>query len=98
MRLTINLDDDLHAMARAHAIASNISISKAVSDLLRRRSAPNNPAPAPEGLISIHPISGFPVVAGDNGPLTQEDVHRAEAEDDFRHWSAAAASNATGRP
>lgn len=33
MRLTINLDEDLYAMARAHAIASKTSISKAIADL-----------------------------------------------------------------
>lgn len=41
MRLTINLDDDLYAMARSHAFATKTSISKAVGDLLRRKTSGN---------------------------------------------------------
>lgn len=85
MRLTINLDDDLYAMARSHAIATKTSISKAVGDLLRRRTAAN-----------IHPVSGFPVSASNspeidpvtllpiihmNKRITAEDVRRADDED-----------------
>jgi hypothetical protein len=35
MRLTINLDEDLYALAKAHAVAERISMSKAVNALLR---------------------------------------------------------------
>lgn len=85
MRLTINLDDDLYAMARSHAIATKTSISKAVGDLLRRRTAG-----------SIHPVSGFPVSVSSppeidpvtllpiirmNKRITAEDVRRADDED-----------------
>ncbi len=85
MRLTINLDDDLYAMARSHAIATKTSISKAVGDLLRRRTAGN-----------IHPVSGFPVSASNyaeidpvtllpiihmNKRITADDVRRADDED-----------------
>lgn len=48
MRLTINLDDELYAMARSHAIATKTSISKAVGDLLRRRHLPQQMASADE--------------------------------------------------
>lgn len=42
VRLTINLDEDLHRMAKALAIAENCSISAAVNQLLRRiNTAPN---------------------------------------------------------
>lgn len=85
MRLTINLDDDLYAMARSHAIATKTSISKAVGDLLRRKMATN-----------IHPVSGFPVSVSNhpeidpvtllpiirmNKRITAEDVRRADDED-----------------
>jgi len=85
MRLTINLDDDLYAMARSHSIATKTSISKAVGDLLRRKTTPN-----------VHPVSGFPVSTS-NSPdidpvtllpiihttkrITAEDVRRADDED-----------------
>lgn len=38
-RLTISLDDDLYAMARAHAVVTGTSISKAIGDLLRQRNS-----------------------------------------------------------
>ena len=75
MRLTINLDDDLYAMARSHAIAKKTSISKAVGDLLRRNTSPpttNNRTPP-----NVHPLSGFPVSLSDSGRITDEDVQRS---------------------
>ncbi len=79
MRLTINLDDDLYAMARSHAIATKTSISKAVGDLLRRRtlaaSALSSSSPG------IHPLSGFPVSQSEGRPITGEDTRRAMDED-----------------
>lgn len=82
MRLTINLDDDLYAMARSHAIATKTSISKAVGDLLRRNSRPTpppfplNPPPA-----NIHPVSGFPVSVSGSRTLTEEDIRRSMVDD-----------------
>lgn len=84
VRLTINLDDDIYAMARSHAIATKTSISKAVGDLLRRRTAGN-----------IHPVSGFPVsdpnfhidpetllpVVKGSGTLTEAQIRRAMDDD-----------------
>jgi hypothetical protein len=82
MRLTINLDDDLYAMARSHAIATKTSISKAVGDLLRRRilaaSAPSSSSPG------IHPLSGFPVSQSEGRPITNGDTRRVVDEDLFR--------------
>ncbi|TLD68733.1 hypothetical protein FEM03_21370 [Phragmitibacter flavus] len=83
MRLTINLDDDLYAMARAHAVTSKLSISKAISDLLRHTRQPAiQSIPHSQG---IHPISGFPVSKGDGRPLTEEDIRRSIEDEDVRH-------------
>lgn len=82
MRLTINLDDDLYAMARSHAIATKTSISKAVGDLLRRNSTqtppsfPLNPPPP-----NVHPVSGFPISVSGSRQLTEEDIRRAMVDD-----------------
>lgn len=87
-RLTITLDDDLYAMARAHAVATKTSISKAIGDLLRRR-LPSGPQQAPpcdsQTSPHVHPLSGFPIVEGNGRPLTSEDVRRAEDDEDIRH-------------
>jgi hypothetical protein len=98
VRLTINLDEDLYAMARAHAIASKTSISKAISDLLRRRTASNRPPLIPGGndFVSLHPLSGFPVIVGDRAPVTDRDIRQAEEEDDLRIGPAAPESKGTG--
>jgi negative regulator of replication initiation len=37
MRLTVNLDDDLYSMVYAHSIASRLSISCSINELLRRK-------------------------------------------------------------
>jgi hypothetical protein len=79
MRLTINLDDDLYAMARSHAIATKTSISKAVGDLLRRRALPTPASPHSEP--GIHPLSGFPVSQSDGRPITDTDIRRAMDDD-----------------
>jgi len=83
MRLTINLDDDLYAMARSHAIATKTSISKAVGDLLRRGS---NAAPAArsDNRSGVHPLSGFPICESNGRTITCEDVRRMEEDEDIR--------------
>ncbi|MCX6866567.1 MAG: hypothetical protein NTV46_10200 [Verrucomicrobia bacterium] len=87
MRLTINLDDDLYAMARSHAIATKISISKAVGNLLRRRigtAAPSSEDSATD--FSIHPVTLLPVVRGAGTVICDADVQRALADEDLRHF------------
>jgi molybdopterin biosynthesis enzyme len=69
MRLTINLDDDLYAMARSHAIATKTSISKAVGDLLRRRT------------LAATPLPRFPVSQSEGRSITSEDTRRAMDDD-----------------
>jgi negative regulator of replication initiation len=84
MRLTINLDDDLYAMARSHAIASKTSISKAVGDLLRRKTSagvhPKSGFPVAESNFHVDPITLLPVAKG-SGPLTNEQVQRMMDDD-----------------
>jgi len=82
MRLTINLDDDLYAMARSHAIATKTSISKAVGDLLRRNSTqPSRTFPLFPESSNIHPESGFPVSVSGSRQITEEDIRRAMVDD-----------------
>jgi hypothetical protein len=85
MRLTINLDDDLYAMARSHAIATKTSISKAVGDLLRRRTLTNiHPASAGgdghSNYPEIDPVTLLPIIRM-NKKITSEDVRRADDGD-----------------
>ncbi len=50
MRLTINLDDDLYALARSLARDNDCTIGSAVNQLLRRRiEAQSAPASADDG-------------------------------------------------
>ena len=84
MRLTINLDDDLYAMARSHAIATKTSLSKAVGDLLRRRQAV---PPAPKSAAAdtyLDPILGIQVSRAAR-PITMEEIHRAMDDEDVRN-------------
>lgn len=84
MRLTINLDDDLYAMARSHAIATKTSISKAVGDLLRRKTTPNTHTasgfPLSNSNFHVDPDTLLPVVKG-SGSLTNEMVQRMIDDD-----------------
>lgn len=91
MRLTINLDDDLYAMARSHAIATKTSISKAVGDLLRRNNSPR--PPARPSAANVHPVSGFPVSVSGSRPITDEDIRRSMDDDLVRHLEIAGYSD-----
>ena len=90
MRLTIQLDDDLYAMARSHALTTKTSISKAVGDLLRRKTAALPQAgQGCESDFSIHPVTLLPVVRGAGLGITDEDVQRALDDEDLRHLEMA---------
>jgi len=85
MRLTINLDEDLYALARSHAIASKTSISKAVGSLLRRQTTAHSPAhnhPLPD--FSVDPVTLLPIVKGVGSLITSEDVQHALNDEDHR--------------
>ena len=80
MRLTINLDEDLHRMAKSLAIAEDCSISAAVNKLLRRIVAPDIRRNARNDAKT-----GLPVVECKRA-ITDEDVYRAEEEETSRRW------------
>lgn len=86
-RLTITLPDDLYAMARAHAVASHTSLSKAIADLMQRhpRSAPpEGSAPADAPGPRFHPKTGFPLIEFEEG-TTMADIQRSMDDEDVRH-------------
>jgi len=92
MRLTINLDDDLYAMARSHAIATRTSLSKAVGDLLRQRTAPSGVRDSTskdemDAPSYFDPILGIQVSRCDK-PLTGEAIQRDIDDDDIRIMEA----------
>jgi hypothetical protein len=81
MRLTVNLDPDLNALAKSLAKAEDCSISAAVNRLLRRSlegvAAKNDPR------RSARPAkrSGFAISKG-RQPITPDTIRQIEAEDD----------------
>lgn len=70
MRLTINMDEQLYAVAKSLARAEDLSISAAVNKLLQR-------AIEREPVRPRRSRRGFPVVRG-NKPFGPEDVARLE--------------------
>ena len=80
VRLTVNLDSDLYAVAVSLAKAEDCSISAAVNRLLRR----GLPGDGEHDLRSagILPIRNGFVVSRGARPITAETVRRSEAEDD----------------
>jgi hypothetical protein len=93
MRLSINLDDDLYAMARSHATAHRISLSKAVGALLRQRMLAHRSSSAPDSESSpagfhLDLVTLLPVAQGRNARITQKDVQKAMDDEDLRHLEA----------
>lgn len=73
-------------MARAHAVATKTSVSKAIGDLLRRQTQ-TDPKTSISGAKSDprqHPETGFPLFDFDPG-VTMEDIPRAIDDEDVRH-------------
>lgn len=85
-RLTISLPDDLYAMARAHAVATRTSISKAIGDLLRqgRGAAASAVSPGRPPGPKTHPETGFPLIECEAG-FTMADLQRSLDDEDARH-------------
>jgi hypothetical protein len=82
MRLTLNLEPDLYAVAKSLAKAEDCSISAAVNRLLRRSLLEVKEQPARS---SRRPAkrNGF-VISRGKEPITPDMVRRLEAEDDDR--------------
>ena len=76
MRLTVNLDTDLYALAVSLAKAEDCSISAAVNRLLRRAL----PGESAHGALRKR-RNGFLISRG-REPITADDIARTEAEDD----------------
>lgn len=73
-------------MARSYAVANNVSLSRAIGELLRRARGPVAP-PAPSGRPvgpKVHPETGFPLIDLTEG-TTLADIHRAMDDEDVRH-------------
>ncbi len=84
MRLTINLDDDLYAMARSHAIATRTSVSKAVGDLLRRKINSSTTSLAGDGEAPAYfdPVMGIQV-SRSGRKISEAEVSKALADEDL---------------
>ena len=82
MRLTVNLEPDLYAVAVSLARAEDCSISAAVNQLLRR-GLPGGDPWQPQSGESVSRRNGILVSKG-REVVTAETVRRAEAEDDER--------------
>ena len=77
VRLSINLEPELYALAKSLAKAEDCTISAAVNRLLRRSLPGNSPT------SKAATRNGFPVVKS-RMPITAEMVKAAEEEDDRR--------------
>ena len=80
MRLTVNLEPDLYALAKSLSKAEDCTISAAINRLLRR----SFPGETDRGTRSSNwakKRNRFAVSRG-RRPVTPDTVHRSEAEDD----------------
>ena len=80
MRLTVNLDTDLYALAKSLAKAEDCSISAAVNRLLARAFRIQPPRSG-RGHARAAKRNGFVITRGKR-PVTADTVRAAEAEDD----------------
>ena len=78
MRTNITLDDDIHQFAQIYATAKRITLSAAVSELVRR--AKDAQPPTPE--IRRSPLTGLATFPGSGRTLTSKMVREAESDPD----------------
>ena len=79
MRLTVNLDEDLYALARSLAQAEDCSVSVAVNRLVRRSFEEDSSRRSSSRRRTTR--NGF-VVSKGRVPITASVVRRIESEDD----------------
>ncbi|MGA3032072.1 MAG: hypothetical protein ABSD70_02240 [Terracidiphilus sp.] len=78
MRTTLTIDDEAYRVASLYAYARKITLGAALSELVKKASAPKN-----SGFSRIETApNGLPVFRSPGGPLTDEMVKAAQ-EDDF---------------
>lgn len=80
MRLTVNLDSDVYSFTSAYAGAKGITLSAAISELVRR--AEQAPEPGDDSPRLRRSEHGYLVIAGTGNTLTAEMVKEA-AEDEL---------------
>jgi len=78
MRTNITLDDDIHKFAQTYAAAKGITLSAAVSELVRR--AQHAQPPSPE--IRRSTLTGLATFPGGGRKLTSKMVYEAESDPD----------------
>jgi hypothetical protein len=79
MRLTVNLDPDVYSFTAAYAGAKGITLSAAISQLVRRaEQAPEPGRDSPRLKTSPH---GYLVIAGTGDVLTPEMVKEASEDE-----------------
>jgi predicted DNA-binding ribbon-helix-helix protein len=81
MRLTVNLENDLYAVAKSLAKAEDCTISAAVNRLLRRSLSKSERDPTSRSSIRPAKRNGF-VVSRGSKPITADTVREIENEDD----------------
>jgi hypothetical protein len=73
MRTTLTLDDDILELAARQAKLRGVSLSKTVSDLVRRGLSAATPSQNKGGIVVFQ-------LPDDSPPVTTEEVRRIEAE------------------
>ncbi len=73
MRTTLTIDDDILKLAARHARLRRVSLSKTVSDLLRRGLTAPTPSADKDGVVVFQ-------LPADSPRVTTDDVRRIEAE------------------
>lgn len=80
MRMTVNLEPDVYSFAKAYAGGKGISLSAAISELVRRaEKAPELEELSPRLKRGPH---GYLIIAGTGHPITPQMVKEA-AEDEL---------------
>jgi len=80
MRTTITLDDDVHQFAQLYATAKGITLSAAVSELVRQAQDAGTPTPE----IRRSALTGLATFPSSGQTLTSKMVHEAENDPELK--------------
>ena len=78
MRTNVNLADDVHRFASLYADANGISLSAALTELVRKAQALETTEPNPP--VFKRSSAGIPLFPADGNRITVEMVRKAEEE------------------